>query len=259
MRSKTPLPRGESANEQGDESKELEDVAIVDLENVDGSHSNTVYDVWLADGSHGYLKPETGETPYLRGTAIPEGQEWRREVATCHVDRALGLGVVPETVARHEADLGIENASLQAEAPREGKPYEEYSELDRQKMAVLDYVVANTDRHHLNYKTQDSGRPAAIDNGLALPENDSEGIRSQWVADAIGKPLDESLVMQIRDVDERQLADTLKKDGISKYSVDGLIQRLHEVQRGAITGDAWRGEIYGGDMWPTWNLIRDRL
>lgn len=60
-------------------------------------------------------------------------------------------------------------------------------------MAVLDYVLANSDRHDDNYRTQPDGRPAGIDNGYCLPRDGEDGIRSDFVADALGQPLQPAL------------------------------------------------------------------
>jgi hypothetical protein len=237
---------------------ELASLPIVgELRPVQGDHSNEVFIVRLANGSDAFLKPESGERPDLRLDGIPNKSEWKREVAACDVDRAIGFGLVPDTVARDESERGIGNASLQRAAPNEGLPYEAYSEKDRQEMAVLDYLLANTDRHHGNYLTSSEGRPAAIDNGLSLPENDNDGIRSQWVADQLDQSLNPELISDLQRVDEISLINKLRVDGISSEAIRGLRNRLHEVQRGQITGEAWRGEIYGGDY--SWNLIRGRL
>jgi hypothetical protein len=237
----------------------LDSAPIVRVEDVGGasSHINQVYRVELADGRRGYLKPEAGEDVAPRPGAIPEASQWRREVAAYEFDQMAGLGLVPETVRRQEDEFGLGVGSLQREAPIVPVPYHEYSAVDRQSMAVLDYTLGNLDRHDMNYRTSGDGRPAAIDNGLCLPENADEGIRSQWVADCLGQELDVDLVERLRQVDTVDLTKRLQEVGISDTAIAGMQLRLAEVRQGFLTGQAWRGEIYDGR--PDWHKVRDAL
>lgn len=256
-----PIEQGGNASQ---ENSDLADQPIADLHEVaGGDHVNGAYRVELVDGQRGFLKPEAEENANIAEyemlrADVPKGTEWRREVAAFELDRAAGLGLVPETVVRHEPELGFDNASLQAEVPRGPMPVRAYSEEDADGMAALDYVLGNTDRHNQNYMTQADGRPAAIDNGLTFPESDTDGIRSQWVAERLGRELDPAVVDKFRAVDDRALADYWSGLGIGERAIDGARARLHEVQTGKITGMAWRGEIYDGST-STWNLIRPRI
>lgn len=240
--------------------RDLVDLTLAPIERyseVPGGHINSVYRVEVAGHGVGYLKPESGEDADARPGEIPEDGQWRRELAAFSLDSALGLGVVPTTVERHEQIPGAENASLQMEAPGAARPYDAYAERDREAMAVFDYVAGNTDRHDLNYRTTADGRPAAIDNGLCFPQSDSDGLRSQFVVDVLGKPLDADLVDRVRQVDEGRLIERLSDYGIADSAIGGVLARLHEVQGGAITGEAWLGEIFDGS--PQWHMIRDSV
>jgi hypothetical protein len=190
---------------------------IIDATPVDDGNCNSVYRAELADGRVGYLKPEGGEDPDLRPGDVPPHQEWHREIFACEFDRSLGFNVVPDTVPRYEVggDIGG-NASLQEEAPFKGRPLDEYEPLDRQRMAVLDYVLGNLDRHDNNYRTQRDGRPAAIDNGLTLPETSTGAIVSPWVVEQLGEPLDGDITAAVQRVDEARLRDELKFHRIRK-------------------------------------------
>jgi len=235
----------------------LATLPITNQEHIDGDNCNDVWRVELAGGRAGYLKPERGEVASLRPGDIPPNGQWIREIFACDFDRALGYHLVPDTVPRFESGDAIGgNASLQEEAPRQALPYDHYDALDCQRMAVLDYVLGNLDRHDGNYKTQQDGRPAAIDNGLTLPERQTGCLKSSWVADCLGKPLDSAVVEPARQLDKAWLREQLQFYGIAPAASDGLSARLAEVQRGVITGDSWAGEILNPH---TWQIAKNAL
>jgi uncharacterized repeat protein (TIGR03843 family) len=90
-------------------------------------------------------KPRRGERPLWD---FPDGTLYRREVATCVLSDALGWGIVPVTVVRHDGPLG--EGALQRFV--EHDPEEHYFTLladheDRfREFAVLDILANNTDR-----------------------------------------------------------------------------------------------------------------
>lgn len=225
---------------------------ITKIEPVLGDNCNQVYRVELADGRLGYCKPERGEARDLRPGDVPPGTEWQREIFACEFDRAVGYNLVPDTVPRYELDSPLAgNASLQEAAPYDGKAYEAYSDLDRQRMAVLDYVLGNLDRHDNNYKSQSDGRPAAIDNGLTLPEMDTGTLRSHWITDSIGKPLDPEVTKPLRTLDVTAMTNEITFHGIAPAAAEGFKARLEEVRQGTITGEAWPGKILDPHTWQT--------
>jgi len=211
-------------------------------------HVSQVIEVEMPDGEPAYLKPAAGEDPDAagRGDITPAGTGWKREVAACEVDRMLGLEVVPETVAVNDAIDGP--ASLQENAPYDAlDPHDQYLPEDFDRMAVLDYVTANTDRHESNCRTQIDGRPAAIDNGYSFPTSSDVPIKSGFVSDRIDSPLNAEVLRQVRSADARKLRDTLQELGIEASAVEGCVERLQEVQReGRITGEAWGGGFVDG-------------
>ena len=246
------------------EASDLADQPIADLHHIAGANNvNGAYRVELADGRHGFLKAELEEGINIVGedtlrADVPKGSQWRREVAAYSLDNAASLGLVPETVIRHEPQLDFDNGSLQAEVPAGPKRLDQYENADVDRMAALDYVLGNTDRHNENYMTQENGRPAAIDNGLTMPEGDADGIRSQWVAERLGKTLDPTVAEQFRSVNEASLLRNWAVLGISDKATSAAIERLHEIQGGVLTGEAWRGEIFDGSI-RSFNLVRGRI
>lgn len=213
----------------------------------EASHVNQTLEVRMPDGEPGYLKPMSGEDPGAAGRDnIPDGSAWRREVASFELDRCLQLGVVPTTVPVIDDQVGP--ASLQECAPLKGFPLDAYAPGDIDRMAVLDYVCGNTDRHEDNYRSFDDGRPAAIDNGYSFPMTDEVAIRSPFVVERLDQPISANVLDGVRAADLGDVADRLAEAGVEGDAIQGCIDRLREIQEaGRITGEAWKGGFRDGD------------
>ena len=209
----------------------------------EGGHIDQAQRVILKDGSLSWLKPSYGETAAREG--IEAGSGVLRSLSTFEIDRALGLGVVPE-VRLVRTELG--DASLQSHAADAGRLVHQYDDVDVQRMAVLDYVTGQTDRHEDNYRSTDSGRPAAIDNGLCLSSSENDSIQSDFVVQSFNEELNSYLLQGVREASRDDLSATLERIGIDKAIVAGAMARLDEIrENGRITGRAWSGHIYSGD------------
>jgi hypothetical protein len=214
-----------------------------------GPHANEAFRLDFEDGTKAIYKPASGEDGSLRD-AIEGGTFWRSEVAAYATDKLLGLDLVPTTAAVNGMS-GV--GSLQDWVPGQAKPLDGYDPVDRQRMAVLDYVTGNTDRHGGNWLSQIDGRPAAIDNGLSFPSGPADGIKSPWTNAMLDKPLDPGLVASLREVTLDEFADTLRDHGLNDPAIDGAVARLREVQAGVIRGQAWDGKFL--DDW--WETVKD--
>ncbi len=137
--------------------------------------SNTALLVTVRDGADEVLaifKPERGERALWD---FPPGL-WRREVACYELDRLLGSGCVPVTVARLHPQFGP--GSLQRWVTEEG--VEHYLSLRGRaelhgwfrSLAALDVVANNTDRKSGHVLVDTDGRCWAIDNGLCFHADD---------------------------------------------------------------------------------------
>lgn len=117
-------------------------------------------------------KPQGGEAPLWD---FPDGTLWRREVAAHVVDRAVGLGMVPVTLARDDLPFGP--GAVQEFVPHD--PGDHYFALrdageltaDLRRMVVFDLLLDNADRkagHLLVDRT--GGRPQVrlIDHGVCF-------------------------------------------------------------------------------------------
>lgn len=113
-------------------------------------------------------KPERGERPLWD---FPPGL-WRREVAAHRLAAALGWDLVPPTVPRHDAPLGV--GSLQQFVPFDPDVhyftlYEDPANHDAlRRVAVFDLVANSTDRKAGHVLQGPDGRIWAVDNGLTF-------------------------------------------------------------------------------------------
>ncbi|MGK5442136.1 hypothetical protein ACSNN7_09975 [Micromonospora sp. URMC 105] len=127
----------------------------------------------------------------------------------------------------------VENASP-------GRPVTDYSVPERERMAVLDYVSGNTDRHMDNYLTGPDGRLVAIDHGYSFPQSNAEPLRSDFVQQQMNRPLGPETMARIQATDPAVLADRLRATGLDERAVSGAMDRFNEIRsRGTITGEAW--------------------
>lgn len=124
--------------------------------------------------------------------------------------------------------------------------YRRYPRVQREQMAVLDYIMGNTDRHLGNFRTDRHGGIVAIDNSLSFPETpDSRfGIRSDFVKQFQHVELSADVLESVRSLDPEHLRAAWRDAGLSDTAVDGALARWREIcENGAITGEAWPGLI----------------
>jgi uncharacterized repeat protein (TIGR03843 family) len=134
--------------------------------------SNETFLVQVAcrnDAAYAVYKPEAGERPL----SDFEPGLYRRERAAYLLSESLEWGIVPPTVIREEAPLGIGSLqwfidcdfrehyfTLYADAP------ETHHHLSR--IALFDYVANNTDRKSGHVLRAHNGRVWGIDHGLCF-------------------------------------------------------------------------------------------
>jgi uncharacterized repeat protein (TIGR03843 family) len=181
-------------------------------------------------------KPRRGERPLWD---FPDGTLYRREVATCVLSDALGWGIVPVTVVREDAPLGV--GALQRFVDHD--PEEHYFTLlagreDRfREFALLDILANNTDRKggHCLLDEAD-GRVVGIDHGLTF--------HPVWklrtvIWDFAGEPVPEALLDDVR-----RMALALDRPGLG----DALGALLSPAEMAALTLRA--EELANGGRFP---------
>ena len=199
--------------------------------------SNATY---LAEISHGddsswaIYKPEAGERPLWDF----EPGLYRRERAAYLLSEFLGWGIVPPTVVRHDAPLGV--GSLQWFVDGGGDHYftlfeeapETHAALAR--IALFDCVANNTDRKSGHVLRGGNGRVWGIDHGLCF----SADFKLRTVIwDFAGDPIPQALLTDIaplaRDVpaDIAELLDDVEVTAL-QHRVERLLrQRVLPVDR----------------------------
>ena len=140
-------------------------------------------------------KPERGERPLWD---FPTGIH-RREVAAYELSELLGLGIVPETVTRIDAPMGV--GSLQRFVPADFSEHY-FTMLDDPAMhdrlralAAFDVVSNNADRKGGHVLLDVDGSIWAIDNGLSFHE---EPKLRTVIWEFAGDPVPEELVGPLR-------------------------------------------------------------
>lgn len=228
---------------------------------------NGVHEVTFDNGSVGFFKAASAEAQHLKGSDNPYGDFYKNEIGAYQVDQALGLGLVPTTApfvgpdSLGDQGKGIGSIQAMVQPPNDRMAPTDYSAVDQQKMAVLDYVIGNGDRHGANWLTQASPNdplapaPAAIDNGMAFPTEIHQGVglRSDFVNNALNKPLDPSVLDAVNNVNQGALEQKLADSGISQQGIDLAMARLNEIKsNGMITGSAFQGGSFmsgDGKQW----------
>lgn len=170
-------------------------------------------------------KPHRGERALWD---FPDGL-YQREVAAYRVSEALGWGLVPETLVRNDAPIGV--GSLQRFVAADFAQHyftlledERHHESLRQ-IAVLDLVMNNADRKSGHCLLGEDGRLWAIDHGLCF--HDEPKLRTvMW--DFAGEPIPARLA-----ADAARLATELPElsDLLSEREIAAVARRAAAVAR----------------------------
>ncbi|WP_280271643.1 GNAT family N-acetyltransferase [Nocardia wallacei] len=214
-----------------------------------------------------------GPTRLRYGIPRGGGQLAAREVATYRFDEAAGFGRVPPTGIADSPFGPASNQLMVAAGPshlarvlehhpgwrtlsrdEKVKLVEDtlrYPRLHLEQMAVIDYVIGNTDRHFRNYLTGIDGGVVAIDHSFTFPESpDSRfGILSDFVTAFRSVGLSAEILKSIRAIDTDMLRAAWLDAGLRDKAIHGALERLQEIRkRGKITGEAWPGIITGSGL-----------
>ncbi|MEA2644921.1 MAG: hypothetical protein QOE92_4 [Chloroflexota bacterium] len=219
--------------------KGWDEMIVLDPVTKERRHVNDVHRLTFEDDSKAVFKGGTGQ----KVKDGPYGPEMYRNDLSAHtVDRALGFDIVPTTAAIDHPTLG--RGSVQAWADAEGKLPSAYSIEDQHRMATLDYIIGNGDRHDGNIMSRSDGRVVAIDHGNAFPRSGDQPLRSDFVVLHANEPLHPDVIAGVNRVDPQALAEQLRANGMSHEQIDGVINRLNEVKtNGMITGEAHAGDM----------------
>jgi hypothetical protein len=120
-----------------------------------------------AGGGLAVYKPARGERPLYD---FPDGTLHRREVAAYEVSRALGWDLVPPTVVRNDAPLGLGSLQLYVDHDPEQHYFSLLTGRRRffKRLAVFDILCNNADRKAGHCLLDGDGRIWAVDHGLTF-------------------------------------------------------------------------------------------
>lgn len=121
------------------------------------------------DSARAVYKPETGERPL----SDFEPGLYRRERAAYLLSEALEWGIVPLTVIREDAPLGIGSLQWFIECDFSEHYFTLYADApethrDLSQIALFDYIANNTDRKSGHVLRGHDGRVWGIDHGLCF-------------------------------------------------------------------------------------------
>ena len=243
------------AFEEFDPQSQAIPLEFTDMSEPEDPGVNRTLKLETVDGPVSFFKPSEGEMEAGRDSQ-PELSASYREVAAYRLSDLLGLDVVPHTDLRiYESNIGLDKdgsmvdvpplvGSLQHEVPLKALPLSAFSPSDVERIAILDYVLASSDRHDENYRTTADGHPMATDNGYCLPEHSGEGIKSPFVVACLDKPLSQQLIDLVSAPDLSLVRQVLLDRGISESATKDAVDRLAEIREtGRISGRAWRGKF----------------
>jgi len=148
------------------------------------------------DSAWAVYKPEAGERPLVDFDA----GLYRRECAAFQLSEALGWGMVPPTVVRADAPLGVGSLQWFIEGDHQEHYFTLYADApethdDLARMALFDYVANNTDRKSGHVLRGTDGRIWGIDHGLCF----SAAFKLRTVIwDFAGDPIPDHLLEDIR-------------------------------------------------------------
>ncbi|UTT71418.1 SCO1664 family protein [Arthrobacter sp. DNA4] len=176
------------------------------------------------DSAWAVYKPEAGERPL----ADFDAGLYRRERAAYLLSEALGWGMVPATVVRTDAPLGVGSLQWFIEGDHEEHYFTLYADSpethdELARMALFDYVANNTDRKSGHVLRGADGRIWGIDHGLCF----SAAFKLRTVIwDFAGDPIPDNLLADIS-----PLADTVPADVAALLHPGEMVALQRRVQR----------------------------
>ena len=212
------------------------------------------YKVKFKGGGAAVYKPEV--TPVGVRRTLGNIPESRRELAAYKISNAAGFDNVPpiELVAYPDASgkvrkghaMGWVDGEVVSNMDRnEFKRDAAASHPDLHRLAALDMIIGNTDRHAKNFMKGKDGRYYAIDNGLTMPLG---SMADQWAQmhdnpstplhSVKGQAIPPEVKKEIARITPEHITSALKEAGFKEEDVKFALARLKVVQ-GLKT---WKGE-----------------
>jgi hypothetical protein len=208
------------------------------------------YRVDFNDGTSAIFKPEKEaglvRHPNIRPALSPNNKipESHRELAAFKISEMAGFNIHPavdlgnmniDGYGRGHAMGFVEGGSAQTsfyDDARKGHP-------DIQRMAALDFITDNKDRHPKNFMKGKKGRYYSIDMGLVFPDDTNpEDFRShpyQALVDHQTK-LDPEVRKEIENLKPEDIQRAMSESGFSERDIAGATARHRALKE---MGDKW--------------------
>lgn len=176
---------------------------IKSIENLGGGVNTTQL---TSNGVKGVFKPKSGEAKNMRDS-IQTGTFYKREIAAYRIDKAFDFDLVPPTVKRKINGKWGSHQEFKKGYKVWGEATTKQMMLvktpDKNRLGFFDYLIANEDRHRMNFMVNNKGKLSAIDNGLTLGSGNVSHYRNFWDRELnymFSKPVDLSKIDGIKDV-----------------------------------------------------------
>ena len=211
-----------------------------------GGGINGTYIVTLSNGAKAVFKPTAGEDQSKLRNQLEEDHQGKREEAAYLVDKAMGhLGRVPPTVRR---SIDGQDGALMIFVPEaevamgSGKVHKTMGREDSyRRLAVLDNVIGNLDRHEGNWMVTKDGDALPIDHGLAFPwKNESQGFMNYDFQKEV--PLTGDDVQGLQKLSSQREALTERLSGLlEKPAIESMFDRVDRMVSEQKTSNWWQG------------------
>lgn len=211
-----------------------------------GVNQSYIAELELPDGTvkRGVLKPE------IRNDDPP-----KNEYAAYLLDRALGINRVPAVILREykleggpRAGDTVQGSWMEfAEGAETARQYRRGNQKDMEpelaRVAVLDFIMGNCDRHDGNYMFYKDGTVAIIDNGRCFNRfyNKDALLSDPWRKLNKEQPFEPpaDIMEKIKTVDVDALKVTMEGIGIRKFWVDCMEARINKIKVEGKVDIAW--------------------
>lgn len=212
-----------------------------------GTGVNASLHVALANHSQALWKPSAGEDTSRLRDELEKGRQGHREAAAYIVDRWMGhYGKVPPTVFRK---LGGRTGALMwwvhgaVSAESSDKASDIISRpkgATYRRMAVLDNVLGNLDRHDGNWMIQPDGEVVPIDHGLCFPRhNANQGEINHDFSEIVR--LDKEAEHALRRLQDDRAAVTAElSQHLGRPAIDAMFERVATMLDKGRTYEEWR-------------------
>lgn len=209
-----------------------------------GAGGQSTYFLDFKDGTKAVYKARAGSTLQMgyRASLAKDPPESHRDLAAYKLDRAMGLKVVPYVAL---ADLGVEakrrgelhkpdEAHMMAWCPGKtaGQDPDSYrrdskaNHPDLHRIAALDIITGNTDRHGNNFRIGKDGRWYAPDNGLAFPkDSDSSQFRGDIGSMLEGRDILPEVKKEIARLSADRIREIMNESHFPKQDIEGAVAR----------------------------------